>query len=154
MESEIRVVEVSAERIAAVRARVRRGTVGQAFRAPLDKVWDFLRRHPGLRNDGHNLFLYEHATSDATFLSVDFGVQVVSSFESEGEVRCLQTLSGEAASTVHRGPYEQLPAAHTALHQWCRQHGRRIGGFSWEIYGDWTSDPNQLETTIVYLLQP
>lgn len=74
MRYEITTTEVSPQLIAAARARVARGTIGQVFGQSLDKVWEFLRRHPGLRNGGHNLFLYDHAGSDSEFLLVDFGV--------------------------------------------------------------------------------
>jgi len=86
-------------------------------------------------------------------MTVEFGVQVIAWFEQEEDVRCIRTPSGEAIMTVHRGSYERLAAAPTAVHDWCRKHGRRTGGFSWEIYGDWTNDPNKLETTVVYLLR-
>ena len=60
---------------------------------------------------------------------------------------------GEAAVVVHRGSYEQMGAAHRALHEWCAANRRTIGGYSLEIYGDWSDDPSKLETTIQYLLR-
>ena len=72
--------------------------------------------------------------------------------EQEGDVRPVETPGGEVVTTLHRGPYDRLSGAHTAIHDWCGRNGKRIGGFSWEIYGDWTDDPNKLETTVVYLL--
>ena len=157
MEYEIETAKASPQLIAAVRARVPRGGVAQAYRDSLDKVWAFLREHPGLRTDGHNLFLYHHEAAEyeaeeSGFMTVDFGVQVVRQFEQEGHVRLVETPGGEVVSTVHRGHYDRLSGAHTAIHDWCRKNGKRIGGFSWEIYGDWTNDPNELETTVVYLL--
>jgi effector-binding domain-containing protein len=142
--------EVAAQWIAAVRARVAPGGVAGAFRQPLDRVWAFLRAHPGLRTDGHNLFLYHHTAPG--LLDVDFGVQVVCSFDGDGEVRCVATPAGRVASTVHRGPYDRLGDAHAALRAWCRDSGRAIGAASWELYGGWSDDPARLETTIVYLL--
>ncbi|MBX7183745.1 MAG: GyrI-like domain-containing protein, partial [Vicinamibacteria bacterium] len=67
--------------------------------------------------------------------------------------RCVESPAGEAAVVVHRGPYGGLPKAHAALHAWCAANGRTIGAHSLEIYGDWTSDPKALETTIQYLLR-
>jgi effector-binding domain-containing protein len=136
MEYDIEPTKVSPQLVAAVRARVPRGEIPQAFRTPLDRVWTFLRRHPGLRTDGHNLFLYHHEPPESGLLTVDFGVQVVRPFEREGDVCCVETPSGEAVMTVHRGPYAGLLEANRAIHAWCRRNGKRIGGFSWEIYGD------------------
>jgi effector-binding domain-containing protein len=154
MEYEIAATTAVPQLIAAVRARVRRGEVGIALREPLDKVWAFLRRHDGLRSpNGHNLFLYHHEPMVTGFFDIDFGVQVARRFEQDGDVRCVETPGGEGVSTIHRGPYDQLAGAHSAVHAWCRENGKRIGGCSWEIYGDWTDDVTKLETTIVYLLQ-
>ena len=141
---------MGAQWIAAVRARVPRGGVAAAFRQPLDRVWKYQRANPGLRTDGHNLFLYHHAAGSS--LAVDFGVQVTRPFDGEGEVRCVATPTGHVAATAHRGPYELLGNAHAAVMAWCERSGRAIGAASWEIYGDWSGDPTTLETTVVYLL--
>jgi effector-binding domain-containing protein len=153
VQDEIKVATVTPQLIAAVRARVARGGVGQAFGSPLDKVWMYLRQHPGLRTDGHNLFLYHHEAMESGFMTVDFGVQVVRRFEPEQDVRCIQTPGGEMVTAIHRGAYAALPHTHAAIHEWCRRNGRRIGACSWEIYGDWTDDPHQIETTVVYALR-
>jgi len=75
---------VSSQPLAAVRRRVRVGNVASAWKPALDLVWEFLRRHEGLRVDGHNCFLYHYLAGAA--MEVDFGVQVVRPFEGEGEV--------------------------------------------------------------------
>ena len=136
--------------LAAVLKRVAMTDVAREFKTALDKVWAFLGKHPGLRTDGHNVFLYHHETP--AIMPVDFGVEVTRSFAAEGDVTCVTTPAGEAAQVIHRGPYHQLKSAHTALHQWCAANGRRIGSHSLEIYGDWSNDPAKLETTIQYLL--
>jgi effector-binding domain-containing protein len=152
MQDEIKVATATPELIAAVRARVARGGVAQAFGSALDKVWTYLRQHPGLRTEGHNLFLYHHEGMESGFMTVDFGVQVVRRFEPEQDVRCIETPGGEVVTAIHRGAYPALPRTHGAIHEWCRRNGRPIGACSWEIYGDWTDDPRQLETTVVYAL--
>ena len=85
-------------------------------------------------------------------MNIDFGVQVAFPFERQGEVHCVKTPAGEVATTVHAGPYDRLRDAHDAIHAWGAAQNRGIGRASWEIYGDWNSDPNLLETTIKYLL--
>ncbi len=151
MTHEVRIASVPPRTIAAVRRHVKMSAVPTAFKPALDQVWAFLGRHPGLRSDGHNVFLYHHVPSPAEGMNVDFGVEVTRTFEAEGDVACVETPAGEAAMVLHKGPYSGLAAGHAALHQWCASTGRRIGSHSWEIYGDWASDPSQLETEIVYL---
>ncbi len=147
-------VETASPRIlAAVRRLVRPADVSAAFRPALDQVWAYLRSTPGLRTDGHNIFLYHHAGGDpGTGMDVDFGVEVTRQFAAHGEVAPVTTPAGRAAVTVHRGPYGGLPLAHAALRRWFSDNGRDIGAWSMEIYGDWQQDESQLETTILYAL--
>lgn len=49
---------VHPRKLAAVRRQVMPGAVGSAWGTALDKVWEFIRNQPGLRTDGHNIFLY------------------------------------------------------------------------------------------------
>lgn len=139
--------------LAAVRRTAAPREVPKAFKPALDLVWAFLRQHEGLRTDGHNVFLYHHVELPNAAMPIDFGVEVTAPFEPEGEVHCVETPAGEAAVVVHRGPYSGLAKAHAALHEWCRASGRSIGKQSLEIYGDWSNEPEKLETTIQYLLR-
>jgi GyrI-like small molecule binding protein len=147
-------VEVVAPRIrAAVRRTVPIGGVGAVWRLALDQVWGLLRTQPGLRTDGHNIFLYHPTARRGDPMDVDFGVEVVREFPPFGEVRPVRTPAGEAATVTHRGPYDQLRQAHDAVHAWAAAAHRAFAGPSWEIYGDWSDDPAKLETTLVYLLR-
>ena len=143
---------VSAQPLAAVRRRVLIGDIGRTWKPALDLVWEFLRRHEGLRTDGHNCFLYHHPPNGEAAIEVNFGVQVIRPFEDEGEVICTRTPAGEVAMTTHIGSYARLGAAHNEIHSWRVATGRAFGAYSWEIYGDWTEDETKLETQVVYLL--
>ena len=143
---------VSSQTLAAVRRHVRIGNVGRAWKPALDLVWEFLRRHEGLRTDGHNCFLYHHPAHGEAEMVVDFGVQVIRPFPDSREVVCTETPAGEVAMTTHIGSYVKLAAAHEAINSWRAATGRAFGACSWEIYGDWTDDEAKLETQVVYLL--
>jgi effector-binding domain-containing protein len=151
MTCQVKVQTLSPRILAAVRRRVAIRDIPTAFKPALDNVWAFLGKHAGLRTDGHNIFLYHHESPG--IMPVDFGVEVVRPFVGEGDVACVTTPAGEAAEVIHRGPYVKLAAAHQALHQWCAANGRTVGAHSLEIYGDWSDDPQKLETTIQYLLK-
>jgi effector-binding domain-containing protein len=133
---------------------VRIGEIAGAWKPALDQVWAFLARNPGLRAAaGHNVFLYHHPARREDPMDIDFGVQVIRPFPSEGEVISTETPAGEVAITVHVGPYDQLAGAHDAIHAWRAANRRELAGCSWEIYGDWSDDPAKLETRVVYLLR-
>jgi effector-binding domain-containing protein len=132
---------------------VRAADIAATFGPALDQVWAFLRSNPGLRSDGHNVFLYHHRSGHpATGMDVDFGVEVTRRFSPLGAIDCVETPASRAAIAVHRGAYRGMSAAHDAVHRWCRDNGETIGSHGWEIYGDHSDDENRLETTIVYLL--
>jgi effector-binding domain-containing protein len=144
---------VSPRILAAVRCKVELGSVGAAWRPALDQVWAFLRAHPDLRTDGHNVFLYHHPSRRSDPMDVDFGVEVVREFAPSGEVKPVKTPAGNVAAATHVGPYDQLAQTHDAIHAFAVASNRAFAGKSWEIYGDWNDDPTKLETTIMYLLR-
>ena len=86
-------------------------------------------------------------------MDADFGVEVTRSFESSGEVHEIDTPAGEAAVATHVGAYDRLSETHAAIHAWAAANNRTFAGYSMEIYGDWSNDPSNLETTVIYLLQ-
>ena len=139
--------------LAAVRREVAPGGVGAAWGPAVGKVWDFLRTQPGLRSDGHNIFVYRNPAQAGAPIVCDFGVEVTRTFERAGEVYATETPAGEAAVAVHRGPYHRLNETYEAVAAWMKENGREPAGCSWEIYGDPTPDPAETETTLVHLLR-
>ena len=89
MTYEVKVQTLTPRFLAAVRRRVTIKDIPTAFKPALDSVWAFLGKHPGLRTDGHNIFLYHHESP--AIMPVDFGVEVVRPFVSEGDVACVTT---------------------------------------------------------------
>jgi effector-binding domain-containing protein len=152
MRPHVQVEVVSPRLLAAVEREVAAGGVREVWRSALDQVWAFLRSQPGLRTDGHNIFVYHHPMKDGDPMKADFGVEVTREFTASGEVRPVRTPAGEAAVVRHVGPYDGLAQAHRAIHEWTTESGRGLAGTSWEVYGDWNEDPTKLETLVMYLL--
>ena len=144
---------VTPRKLAAVRREVQPRAVGSAWGPAVGKVWAFIRSQPGLWTHGHNIFLYHHPKQPGMPLVCDFGVEVTRTFETTGEVYATETPGGEAAVAVHRGPYDRLNEAYTAIGNWIVTNQRESAGQVWEIYGDPTPDPADTETTVVYLLK-
>jgi effector-binding domain-containing protein len=147
---DVSVRTVASLKLAAVRRHVAIGGVGTALKPALDKVWEFLRTQPGLRTDGHNVFLYHHPARRDQAMDVDFGVEVSREFESAGEVYATETPAGMVA--VHVGAYDRMKETHNVIHAWSAANNRAFAGKSWEIYSGWSDDSSKLETTIMYLL--
>jgi len=151
LDYEITVEVVSPLTLAAVRATVPVSGIATTWKPALDKVWAYLRMNH-VSNAGLNVFLYHHPEHSGDPMDIDFGVQVSSRFNAEGDIKCVETPSGRVAQTVHIGPYDRLGNAHAAVHRWCKTNNRSIADASWEIYGHWNNNPEKLETTIRYLL--
>jgi effector-binding domain-containing protein len=149
----VHVETVHPRKLAAVRREVAPGAVGSAWGSALGKVWQYIGSQPGLRTDGHNIFLYHHPKEPGAPIVCAFGVEVTRTFETADEVYATETPGGEAAVAVHRGPYTRLSEAHNAIGQWMAANRRESAGYSWEIYGDPTPDPADTQTTVVYLLK-
>jgi effector-binding domain-containing protein len=113
----------------------------------LDEVYACLRSG-GAAELGQNVMLYRDDVPN-----VEVGVQVAGSFTPSGRVIPSALPAGQVATTVHRGPYDRLDAAHQAVRAWCVAHGHELSGARWEIYGDWQDDPEELETEISYLIR-
>lgn len=149
----VNVQTVHPRKLAAVRREVAPGAVSSAWRPALDKVWGFIRGEPGLRTDGHNIFLYHHPKQAGAPIVCEFGVEVTRTFQTAGEVYATETPGGEAAVAVYRGPYNRMNEAYKAIEKWMAANRRGSAGQCWEIYGDPTPDPADTETTIVQLLR-
>jgi effector-binding domain-containing protein len=147
MEPSVRIVAVEPRPTAVVAATTSWARFPTVWRTLLDEVWAFLRAHEDLRGGGHNVMLYRDDTP-----RVEVGVLVTRSFEGRGRVVPSALPGGEAAMTVHRGPYDGLAAAHAAVLEWCTANGRRVTRLRWEIYGDWHDDPSRLETEVYWQL--
>src|SRR6185295_6814467 len=102
---------VHPRKLAVVRRDVTPGAVGSAWRPALDKVWEFIRSQPGLRTDGHNIFLYHHPTQPGAPIPCDFGVEVTRTFETVGEVEAAETQAGEGGVAVDGGAYNRANEA-------------------------------------------
>jgi effector-binding domain-containing protein len=119
------------------------------WRGRLDEVYAWLRQ-TGTRG-GCNVMLYRNLPGSDR-IAVEVGVEVSGPFAPTGRVGPSALPAGPAAVTTHRGPYEELGAAHEAVRRWCAAQGRDLTGENWEVYGDWHEDPRRLETGIFYRL--
>jgi effector-binding domain-containing protein len=158
MRYEVQVREVAPQPFAAARGRGDARNFLTRLFALLDEVWRFLKANPAVKKSGHNVFLYwNEAGKDLLHtdegLPMEAGVQVDAPFEGAGKVVCSTIPGGTVATVAHIGPYQKLSEAHRAVCDWCKANSRPIAGPSWEIYGDWNDDPEQLRTDVFYLLQ-
>lgn len=147
----VSVVRLEPTFIAAVRRRTTFAALPREIRGYFDVVYAAVRDgsvHPA----GHNVAVYRNA--DERGVDVECGVQVATKFADVGAIECRELPRGEAATTVHWGPYERLGDAHDRVATWAMNNGRTRSGVVWEVYGDWSDDPAQVRTDVYHLLKP
>lgn len=116
------------------------------WRPMLDEVWGCLGA-AGVTGGCPNVMLYLDDVPN-----VEIGVLTADPVPLTGQVVRSALPAGTVATTRHRGPYSGLGAAHDAVHRWCGEHGHRLAGPRWEIYGPHRDDPAELVVEVCYLL--
>lgn len=138
--------------LAAVRRKLAIREISAAFHPALAAIQPMLAKHADLRSDGRIVLVYHHPARREDAMNIDFGVHVARRFEPEEPVFSTETPAGQVVTTTHVGVYDGLTKAHDAIHAWRMENQRDFAGISWEIYGDFQSDPAKNETQIMYLL--
>lgn len=106
---------------------------GQAF----GELYGYAARK-GAMPDGPPFARYPSVSDER--VEVEAGVVVPSAIAGEGRVEASELPAGDAAVTVHIGPYESMHEAYAAIEAWMQANGRTAGGAPWETY---LSDPGQ-----------
>jgi effector-binding domain-containing protein len=151
MDYQIAVSQSGPTLTAVIRSRVRPEELSKFVPAACGEVWSFARS-ASLPKPGRHVALY---LGDGNG-TVEVGAEVVEPFGGNDRVQCSRLPAGRVATAVHHGPYARLGEAHSAIRAWCTQHGHRLAGVSWEIYGhwqeSWNRDPARIRTDVFYLL--
>jgi effector-binding domain-containing protein len=83
-------------------------------------------------------FARYHMLGEGRF-EVEAGFPADRQIEGNGDVQPSELPGGQAAVTVHVGPYDQMEPAYQALASWVSEHGGELAGDAWEVY---FSDPS------------
>lgn len=81
---------------------------------------------------------------------MEAGFPVAAEVAPEGEVRPSCLPGGDAAGTVHIGPYGTLGDSYRDMAGWMERHGRRPAELSWESYLTDPDDSAGPETLVVW----
>jgi effector-binding domain-containing protein len=84
--------------------------------------------------------------------NVEIGVEAAAPFAPLGRVTASTLPAGRVLTTTHRGPFEQVGAAHDAVIRACAERGLTRLGPRWEIYGHWDERDPRPEVEIFYLV--
>jgi effector-binding domain-containing protein len=146
MDYEVSVADVEARPTAVVRAATTWPEFPGLWGQLLGEVWDCLRAG-GITRGCRNVMLYLDGVPN-----VEVGVLLDQPCPLTGRVVASALPAGRAATTVHRGPFGGVGAAHDAVLAWCATHGHRTDGSRWEIYGPHDDDPTRQWTEVYWRL--
>ena len=137
-----------------VRRSVNRPEIAATIADVLPRVFMYAQRH-GLALTGQPFTRYVEAGPGLVTIEPGMHVAKTGNAPGGGEV-VLDTLpGGEAATTVHMGPYENLPDAYAAIERWMKANGATSAGAPWEVYvtdpADYP-DPKDWKTEIFWPL--
>ncbi len=143
---------VPAEPMAAVAAKTEFAGLPEVIRWGLDAVFEALVG--GDYGERGAATVWYGPMPNTTVMDLRIGVRLSTPFPGPvTEVAAFETPAGEVAHAVYYGPYNQMMMAHEAAKAAARAAGRQITGESWEVYGDWNEDPDQLRTDVYWLLK-
>jgi effector-binding domain-containing protein len=132
-----------------------RNAAGAALHGALPDVFSHLQAN-GIAPVGPP-FARFHGGDDGTFdLEAGLPIPPGTALPETDTVKARTLPGGEAATTIHTGPYDQLPEALRALAEWKVANGRVAGGPYWESYLDdpSTLPADQVRTELVEPLAP
>jgi effector-binding domain-containing protein len=87
------------------------------------------------------------------FSIMDLGIPVQKATKGKGRIRVENIPAEKAVVAYYFGPYDKTRATYLALHQYCKESGKVINGWPWEIYVTdpmKEKDPMKVETDIVF----
>jgi effector-binding domain-containing protein len=150
--TEVGIETVAAQPMAAVAARSDFAGLPKAIAGGLDKVYAVLRAG-NYGPLGCNTVYYGPMASGVV-MDLKIGVRLSAPYRGgDAEVIATETPAGDVAHAVYFGDYGKMRPAHDAARAEAGRHGRRLTGESWEVYGDWSDNPEKLRTDIYWRLQ-
>jgi effector-binding domain-containing protein len=148
MPYEVTVKEIPAQHVAVLRKHTSMGTVGQDVSAGFAE----LGRAVGM--SGVPIvgppFLVMFDPAEETEGDMELAFPVAAPFPGSGEIEGRELEAMTVASTVHRGPYDEVGPAYHTVAGWIQEHGHEVAGPPREVY---LSDPQETPDPADYLTE-
>ena len=121
MSHEVRIVQLPARRVAALRAHASSAELGEKFAQLFPAVFGHLTEQ-GVTELGAVCAVYHTMNADQMELSA--GIEIGPEVKPTAPLEVVELDAGEAAQVDHFGPYEQLSGAHEAVGPFLSEQGR------------------------------
>lgn len=151
MPVDVAVKDLPATHALVMRKRITRDEIAATLGSMLPAVFAHAQQH-GLALAGPPFARYPEIGMGSFVMEAGFAIAAPADGDPDAGIEALTIPGGEAAVTIHRGPYDGLPAAFAAVEAWVRNEGRSPSGPPMELYltdpGE-HPDPQTWETQIV-----
>lgn len=144
---EIMVVQTSPQPLAVVRVETNAAELTEEIEKAFTTVYAAVQSGR-IEHPGQNVIVYRQLGSGE--VEVECGVQVPGPFADLDKVLSREMHAARAATMTHYGPYDRLGETHAALIAWVRSHGLRPTGMLWEVYGEWSENPDELRAQVFH----
>jgi effector-binding domain-containing protein len=149
MPYEVMVKEVPAQHVATIRKHAAMATIGQDVSSGFAAVGEAVGR-AGARMTGSPFLVMFDVIDEETEGDIGVAFPVAAPFPGAGDVVGEELPAMTVASTMHRGPYDELGPAYHTLTGWIQEHGHEIAGPPREIY---LNDPQETPDPADYLTE-
>jgi len=149
MPYEVQVKEVPTQHVVAVRKHTSLARIGQDIQDGFGQIWGAIGPR-GIAPAGPPFLVMDEVIDEETEGDVEICVPVPERFESAGGVTVREVEGVTAATTVHRGPYDQIGPAYHTLTGWIQEHGHEVAGPPREVY---LTDPQETPDPADYLTE-
>jgi effector-binding domain-containing protein len=150
MPYQVEIRKIPEQHVMSIRTQCHVAELGAILSEILPEVWRYIRNNGG--TPAGPPFTRYHGFSEDR-VDIEGGLPVASPLPGEGRIIAGVLPGGSVATTVHMGPYDRLPHAHDALHEWIEANKKVSAGSQWEVY--WTDpglepNPEKWKTELVW----
>jgi effector-binding domain-containing protein len=151
MAYDVEILETTPQLVAAAKMHTSLERVGSDIAAGFGSLMQALAAE-GVPPAGSPLIVYHDLIDEASDGDIEICVPVATSVSGDSVVYGRELEGGLMATTVHRGPYEEIAPAYHTVTAWISQHGHDIAGPPREIYlnDPQTVPPQELLTRVQF----
>jgi effector-binding domain-containing protein len=139
---EIGIIDEAAQEVAAVRIHTDLSHIGEDIGRGFGTLMGAMVAQAATAS-GPPLVVYHDVIDADTDGDIEVCVPLAGPMEPDGGVAMRELEGGSMASTLHRGPYDEIGAAYEAVMDWISSEGHTVMGPPREIY---LNDPQTVRT--------
>jgi effector-binding domain-containing protein len=133
MPYEVQITEETPRLVAATKVHTNLRRIGNDIGAGFGSLTQALGRE-GVTPSGPPLIVYHEVIDEETEGDIEICVPVPDAISGDSAVYGRELEGGTMATTLHRGPYEEIAPAYHTVAGWISDHGHEVAGPPREVY--------------------